>query len=107
MRIHRSRLALALAVAIGLSFGGTPAHAQDSAAVAPQAAAPAPTSAATTASSPASSGLPTEPAPPRTLRAYKHVWIAFTLAWVLLFGYVVSVGRRFSKVEREVESLGG
>src|SRR4051812_17300902 len=99
MRTHRSRLALAVALVIGLSIAASPACAQDSAAAA-QISAPATTPAAATAApSPTSNGLPTEPAPPRTLRAYKHVWIAFTLAWLLLFGYVVSVGRRFSKVE--------
>lgn len=45
--------------------------------------------------------------PPRTLRAYWHVFIAFGLAWVLLFGYAISVGRRFSRLEQEVRSLHG
>ena len=43
-------------------------------------------------------------APPRTLRAYWHVFIAFTVAWLLLFGYVVMLGRRFRRLE---EQLGG
>jgi CcmD family protein len=46
-------------------------------------------------------------APPRTLRAYWHVFIAFALAWVLLFGYALSLGRRFARLEREVEVLHG
>lgn len=44
-------------------------------------------------------------APPRTLRAYWHVFIAFALAWVLLFGYVLVLGRRFARVEREMEKM--
>lgn len=72
----------------------------------PTTGAPA-TAALSTADAPTSTGLPAEAAPPRTLRAYWHVWIAFTLAWVLLFGYVVSLGRRFGRLEREVEALGG
>jgi CcmD family protein len=52
-------------------------------------------------------GLPIQAAPPRTLRAYWHVFVAFTLAWVMVFGYALWLGARFSKLEREVESLRG
>ena len=52
-------------------------------------------------------GLPARPAPPRTLRDHWHVFVAFALAWVLLFGYVVSLGRRFARVERDLQRLGG
>ena len=38
------------------------------------------------------------PAAPLLVGAYAFVWVA-------LFGYVVSVGRRLSKVQREVERL--
>jgi len=38
------------------------------------------------------------PAAPLLVSAYAFVWLA-------LFGYVVSVGRRLSKVQREVERL--
>ncbi|HEX8275847.1 MAG TPA: CcmD family protein [Longimicrobiaceae bacterium] len=48
------------------------------------------------------SALPQRAAPPRTLREYTHVFVAFALAWILLFGYVVSLGRRWSAVEREL-----
>jgi CcmD family protein len=51
------------------------------------------------------SALPEPSAPPRTMRAYWHVFAAFTIAWLLLFGYVVSIGRRFRALEREVDSL--
>jgi CcmD family protein len=54
-----------------------------------------------------SSGLPARAAPPRTLRAYWHVFVAFAIAWVLLFGYTVALGRRFARIERELESMGG
>ncbi|HEU0013276.1 MAG TPA: CcmD family protein [Longimicrobium sp.] len=40
--------------------------------------------------------------PPRTLRAYWHVFIAFAVAWVLLFGYVVTLARRFRRLEEQV-----
>ena len=66
------------------------------------------TSAATVAApAPASdSGLPQRAGPPRTLKAYWHVFIAFAIAWVLLFGYALSLGRRFARVERELQRLG-
>jgi len=50
--------------------------------------------------------LPARPAPPRTLRDHWHVFVAFSLAWLLLFGYVVSVGRRFARVEEELRRAG-
>jgi CcmD family protein len=105
--IRRFRFVLAFLVALRVSAAvpGS-AVAQDTPASAGQGAAQAP-AASTTASPSTSSGLPTEAAPPRTLRAYWHVWIAFSLAWLLLFGYVVSVGRRFAKVERDLEAMGG
>ena len=43
--------------------------------------------------------------PPRTLRAYWHVFAAFTLAWALIFGYTVSLGRRFRRLEEQVDAL--
>lgn len=49
--------------------------------------------------------LPRQAQPPRTFRAYWHVFIAFALTWILLFGYVLFLGRRFSRLEREVEAL--
>jgi CcmD family protein len=55
----------------------------------------------------AATGLPGVAAQPRTLRAYTHVFVAFGVAWVLLFGYTVSVGRRFGKLEEELNRLKG
>jgi CcmD family protein len=40
--------------------------------------------------------------PPRTLRAYWHVFIAFAVTWLLLFGYAISLGRRWAALERQV-----
>lgn len=56
---------------------------------------------------PYAGGLPQRAAPPRTLRAYWHVFIAFAIVWALLFGYALSVGRRFGRLEDEVRRLGG
>lgn len=43
--------------------------------------------------------------PPRTMRAYAHVFAAFAVAWVLLFGYVVFLARKFRRVEEQVAAL--
>jgi CcmD family protein len=86
--MNRMLTRLLLAVALLCS---APAIAQDSAA----AASPAP-----------SSGLPAGMGVPRTMRSYTHVFVAFSVAWVLLFGYTVSIDRRFRKLEEQVDSLG-
>jgi CcmD family protein len=46
--------------------------------------------------------LPVRPVPPRTLQDYWHVFATFALAWILLFGYVLRIGRHFARVEREI-----
>lgn len=74
-------------------------HAQAPAAQTEAAAAPAAGAAQT-----GSTGLPRY-APPRTLRAYTHVFVAFAVAWVLLFGYVVFIARKFRRVEEQVNAL--
>jgi CcmD family protein len=43
--------------------------------------------------------------PPRTLRAYWHLFIAFAVTWLLLFGYTLTVGRRWARLERELQEL--
>jgi len=110
MRTFRpTRLALAAALLLAVAPAPRRALAQDAAPVASSTAdsvTGAPLVAAPTAST-APSGLPTQSGPPRTLRAYWHVFIAFTLAWVLLFGYALSLGRRFGKVERELDAMRG
>lgn len=64
------------------------------------------TSAVTATAEPAASGLPERVGPPRTLRAYRNVFVAFAIAWLLLFGYALTLGRRFAAVERELQRLG-
>jgi CcmD family protein len=54
-----------------------------------------------------SSALPPRYTPPRTLRAYWHLFVAFAVAWVLLFGYTVALARRWGRLERELEGLAG
>ena len=56
------------------------------------------------AAQPGSTTLPRY-APPRTLRAYAHVFVAFAIAWVLLFGYVVFIARKLRRVEEQIDSL--
>jgi CcmD family protein len=51
-------------------------------------------------------GLPSE-GQPRTLSHLWHVFLAYAAVWVLLFGYVLTVGRRFGKLEAEVRQLVG
>lgn len=67
------------------------------------------TGAATTTYQPAAAGaasaLPAREAPPRSLRAYWHVFIAFAIAWVLLFGYVVLIARRSRRLEEQLDGL--
>ncbi|HET7322543.1 MAG TPA: CcmD family protein [Longimicrobiaceae bacterium] len=67
------------------------------------------TEAASTEAAPAvqADGLPVRPTPPRTLRAYWHVFAAFAVAWVLLFGYALTIGRRFGALDREIRRLEG
>ena len=101
------RLALAAAL-LALAPAPARAFAQDAAsspvtttaesATAPQQVATAP------AASTDQSGLPVQSGPPRTLRAYWHVFAAFTIAWLLVFGYAISLGRRFGRLERELNA---
>ena len=42
---------------------------------------------------------------PRSGRAYSHVFLAFGIAWVLVLGFVVVLGRRFAAVERDLSQL--
>ena len=50
----------------------------------------------------AQEGMPGGAASGQNLRAYRFVFIAYALAWVFVFGWVVSVGRRLSKLERRL-----
>jgi CcmD family protein len=102
-----------LTVLLALSLLATaPLHAQapagetaTEAAAASSAGAPTSIAApAVDAPQPASDALPRY-TPPRTLRAYAHVFVAFAVAWVLLFGYVVFLSRKFRRVEEQVDAL--
>jgi CcmD family protein len=69
-----------------------------------EAAAPPATATAAAAAQSGSAGVPRY-TPPRTLRAYAHVFAAFAIAWVLLFGYVVFIAHKFRRVEEQVNAL--
>ena len=45
------------------------------------------------------------PKPQDTMPAARLVAIAYAFVWVMLFGYVVSIWRRLSTVERELHSV--
>lgn len=51
----------------------------------------------------AQEGMPGGVATGQSLRAYRFVFIAYALAWILVFGWVVSVGRRLARLERRLE----
>jgi CcmD family protein len=51
----------------------------------------------------AAAGLPQRAAAERTMRGYWHLFIAFAVTWLLLFGYALSLGRRFGTLERQME----
>jgi CcmD family protein len=53
------------------------------------------------------SGLPERTPQARTMRAYWHVFIAFAATWLLLFGYALTMGRRFGRLEQEVQRIRG
>lgn len=38
----------------------------------------------------------------QSLRPYGHVFVAYALAWALILGWVVSLGRRWRRVEDEL-----
>jgi CcmD family protein len=50
--------------------------------------------------------VPLQQGPPRTLRAFWHVFIAYALTIVLLFGYALSIGARLGTLERRLAALG-
>ena len=84
------------------------ARAQEPSPVQTELAAPAGEAAGVAAAAPAqSSGLPTAATPPRTLRAYWHVFIAFAVAWALLFGYAILLARKGGALERQLKRLEG
>lgn len=73
--------------------------------------APAPVEAAAASTAPQAAAAPSSAAslprytPPRTLRAYAHVFAAFAAAWLLMLGYIIFLARKFRRVEEQVEAL--
>jgi CcmD family protein len=39
----------------------------------------------------------------QNLRAYRHVFVAYAVAWLLVFGWLFSVARRLGRVERSLQ----
>ena len=97
------RALLAPVLALSLAIGSAPVCAQEPA---PSAAAQAPTPDASQALRTQVQSLPAQSTPPRTLRAYWHVFAAFAFAWIMILGYAISLARRFRRLEQQVDGLG-
>jgi hypothetical protein len=52
-----------------------------------------------------SSGLPRRPPDPRTLAEYWPVFAGFSLTWAAIVGYLVLLGRPFSRTARAIHLL--
>lgn len=100
------RALLAAVLALSLAFGSAPVRAQEPAPAA-EAQVPASTPDASQALRTTAQTLPEQYAPPRTLRAYWHVFAAFAFAWVMILGYAISLARRFKRLEQQVDAMGG
>jgi CcmD family protein len=101
----RSIVLAFLALSLGTAALPATAPAQDTPPAVEATALPTP------AAEPAPAPLPSESAarstPPRTLRAHAHVYAAFAVTWLLLFGYAISIGRRARRLEDELNALRG
>ena len=52
----------------------------------------------------AQSGLPDpESIAGQNLQGYTHVFIAYSIAWVLILGWVISIARRLGRVEKALQ----
>lgn len=100
------RALLAPILALSLASGNAPVHAQEPVPAA-ETQAPAALPNASQALRTTAQSLPDQTAPPRTLRAYWHVFAAFTFAWVMILGYAISLARRFKRLEQQVDAMGG
>ena len=49
------------------------------------------------------SGLPGSTMATQSLRPYWHVFIAYAVVWLLVTGWVISIARRLSDVEKRLE----
>ena len=38
----------------------------------------------------------------QSLRGYTHMFIAYFIAWAIIFGWVVSIGRRLARLEKSL-----
>jgi CcmD family protein len=39
----------------------------------------------------------------QNLTGYTHMFLAYAIAWALILGWIVSIGRRMGRVQRELE----
>lgn len=39
----------------------------------------------------------------QTLRGYTHMFIAYAIAWVLIFGWIISIARRLGRIEKALK----
>jgi CcmD family protein len=44
-----------------------------------------------------------DPLASQSLRGYSHVFIAYTIAWLIVLGWLFSVARRLGRIERSLE----
>lgn len=102
------RRIIAVCALIALSAGSLPAQERGPAATSDvEVTTPSPEIAPSPSAPAAGSGLPQVAPPPRTLRAYWHLFGAYAIVWTLLFGYAVFLGRRSGAIERQIERLEG
>ena len=40
-------------------------------------------------------------------RPYWHVFLAYAIAWVFIFGWIVSIARRLGRLERSLQNQDG
>jgi CcmD family protein len=107
MRIPTILAVLALAAAAPVPTAaqtpGPPAVAAE------QEGAAAPAGPAATAEAPAAqrpfAATPLGATQPRTLRSFWHLFVAFAITWALVFGYAISIGRRFARLESDLREL--
>jgi CcmD family protein len=101
--IRRIMLSLGLLLLLGAAPSQLPAQASAPATVEMQSGQASPA-----ASAPTQDGfraVQAQQAAERTMRGYWHLFIAFAVTWLVLFGYVISLGRRFGRLEAELNRL--
>ena len=93
-----------LALVLALAAGSAPLRAQEPAPAA-EAQAPAPVDASQALRTQVQS-LPAQAGPPRSRRAYGHLIAAYAFACLALFGYGVSLSRRFRRLQQQMDPRG-